>query len=125
MGVRSGQELSTNVVAKTFTGVNTPAAPTSQNSADAFKPVVDARGPRAGFFNFSLSSLGGGTGTVIVERTFNDTDWIAAKDTAGNAVTLSAVGTQTLRETEPGVGYRMRCTALGGGSTGLVCRLSQ
>lgn len=126
MGVRSGVELSQNVVAKTFTNVNVPAAPTDASAADAFKPTVDMRSAKAGWFNFTIMSLGGGTTTVIVEKTYDGgTNWIAAVDENRNAVTLSAVGSFRLREVEQGVSYRMRCTAHNAAGTGVLARLSQ
>lgn len=87
-----------------------------------FRPTTDPRGSTAG--NFNAAVWGTFVGTAVLERSFdNGTTWIAARDRADAAISLTAPGSYQLRENERGTAYRWRCSAYTSGT--INARLSQ
>lgn len=67
--------------------------------------------------NLTASLWGTFVGTVQLQRSFDGgTTWIACTDEAGAALALSAPGQMVQAETEPGVLYRLNCTAYTSGT---------
>lgn len=95
---------------------------TATGRGTTYRPKTDPRGVTAGKFNALV--YGTFVGTVVLERTFdNGTTWVAARDGAGNAISLTAPGSYALQECEPGTAYAWRCSAFTSGT--INCRLSQ
>lgn len=114
-------ELSQNQVVKQFT---TTSATPATGISPVFKPNIDARSSRAGYFNVSVYGSFT-TATVVLERTFDGgTTWLAAYDEAGNAISFTAAGSKRVRELEDGVYYRLRCSVFTT-VTSLYGRISQ
>lgn len=95
----TGPELATTVLAGTFVGTG--------NSAN--KELI-------GMFNVTLSGVF--VGTVILERSFDGgTNFMpAAIDTAGTPNAYTAPMSIVVNEPEPGVLYRLRCSAYTSGT---------
>jgi hypothetical protein len=95
-----------------------PAARTSRppwSRAPSPAPAT-ARPPLLGAFNLELS--GTWVGTVQLERSFDGgTTYVAAaKDTSGTAAAYTTNVSIVVIEGEPGVIYRVRCTAFTSGT---------
>lgn len=127
MGIRRGttQELATRRVLKTLTATAAAdAAADLTGTTPDFEPSVDRRSAKGGEFNFVV----GGTfvtATVICEESYDGgTTFVQSYDIFGVAVSLTARGARRLRQTEPGVLYRGRCTVYTSVTT-LTVRLSQ
>jgi hypothetical protein len=98
-------DLAPTVVSGTFTG-------TANGTSSQF----------LGLFNLELS--GTWVGTVVLERSFDGgTTFVsAAKDTSGTAASYTTNVSIVVSESEPGVIYRVRCSAYTSGT--IAYRLS-
>lgn len=106
--------LNRTTVAHVATGAGTPTASSSAANG-ATRVNTDVRRSTSGFFHFRVT--GTFVGTVILEQSHdNGTTWLPMKDTLGNAVSLTAPGIFTCRETEKDVGFRSNCTAYTSGT---------
>ena len=89
----------------------------------SFKPTVGYRDSSPGAFNVSVS--GTFVATIRLERSFDSgSNWlICSSDSAGTAASWTAPFSVVAEEPEPGVLYRLACTAYTSGT--ITYRISQ
>jgi len=96
---------------------------TATGQSESFRP--DLRSTHMPGATFNLSIWGTFTGTIELERSFDDgSTWLkCSRDSAGTAASFTAAASVVVEEPEAGVLYRLNATALSVGTANY--RMSQ
>jgi hypothetical protein len=96
---------------------------TATGQSESFRP--DLRSIHMLGATFNISIWGTFTGTIDLERSFDDgSTWLkCSRDSAGTSASFTAAASVVVEEPEAGVLYRLNCTAYTSGT--INYRLSQ